>query len=103
MTDQEQGWVDGKYKFPLSQPIDVFGDPVSVIVLRSPLGGDIMAVGNPVETNLAVDPPTVKFDDAKMGAMISRLGGIPPASLAKVQTKDLIGMGWILANFFTPI
>lgn len=99
----DDGWVDGRYKYQLTAPLDVMGEQISVITLRAPVAGDMFAVGNPVETYLASDHPTIRFDDKRMGDMIARLGGIPPASLAKLSTKDAIGMGWILANFFTPI
>ena len=79
------------------------GSPVALPSSREPIGEDIIACGNPVIVNMLVDPPDVKFDDARMGAMMSRLAGVPISAIGKMDPQDFAAASWILAPFFLPM
>eukprot|EP01037_Dinobryon_pediforme_P017837 gene17837-18065_t len=98
--DMELNTKDGQAKIRFE---DAFGDKVDTLTLREPTGGDIMAIGNPVEFDPISDPPRIKIDDTRMGNMIARLANVPPSSLRSMVPKDMINLGWILSNFFMPI
>ena len=72
----------------------------AIPVVKSDRGGDIIAVGNPVEFNPVADPPTMRIRDREMGAMISRLSNLTPVTIGRLESKDLINAGWVLAPFF---
>lgn len=99
----ESGWVGGKFTFPLRRPIMAFDEEHKSLEFREPISEDIIACGNPVIVNMLVDPPDVKFDDARMGAMMSRLANVPPSAIGKMDPQDFAQAEWILAPFFLPM
>lgn len=98
----ESVWVDGKLLFPLRKPIIAYNETLKELTLREPGSEDILTVGNPVMINMTIDPPDIKFDDRKMGAMIAQLCGIPISSVGQINPRDFVALSWIIAPFFLP-
>lgn len=84
----------------LSKPISAYGEEVTVLRLRKPMGADIIAVGNPCPVNPYVDPPQVSHDYKKVVLMVARLANVPSSSLERMEADDLISLGWLIAPFF---
>lgn len=99
----DRGWKDGKFTYPLRKSVFAYDEERTSIEFREPIGEDIIACGNPVIVNMLVDPPDVKFDDARMGAMMSRLAGVPISAIGKMDPQDFAAASWILAPFFLPM
>jgi hypothetical protein len=101
----EQGvWTGGKYRHALFRAIpDGSGGQMAEITLREPTTGDVIESGNPCTLDPSSNPPRVLFDERKQAAMISRLAGIPPSSVARMSPKDFTALGWIIADFFLPV
>lgn len=99
---------DGKMRFPLSKPIKVRGDAhnptreISVVPVRKPTAGDILAAGNPVIFDPGSNPPRITHDSQKMGEMLFRLTGLIPAELERMEPDDLVSLFWFITPFFIP-
>lgn len=96
-------WKDGKFRFPLSRPVRAFDEERRELVFREPLGADILECGNPVRFDPAATPPTVDFDDRKMGAMLARLGDVPLSTIGQMAPRDFVQACWVVAPFFMPV
>ena len=99
----DNGWANGKFTYPLRKAVFAFDEEHKSLEFREPISEDIIACGNPVIVNMLVDPPDVKFDDARMGAMMSRLAGVPMSAIGKMDPQDFAAASWILAPFFLPM
>ncbi len=87
----------------LEKAIQFQGVAIPVLALREPNGGDLLAVGNPVNWDPFSDPPRISFDFAKVVRMLSRLsGGVSEAMISRMSPNDLTDVAWDLAGFFTP-
>lgn len=86
--------------YELREPIKSYGEEVSVIEMRAPNGGDLLAVGNPVIFFPQTDPIKIEHDYPKVLSMVSRLANIPSSSLAKMDVRDIIGISWAVTPFF---
>ena len=106
MTDDNKDWKPVEDPFlsrPLAKAIQHKGVPIDVLALREPNGGDLLAVGNPVNWDPFSDPPKITFDFAKVVKMLSRLsGGVSEAMIARMSPNDLTDVAWDIAGFFTP-
>lgn len=100
---EQVGWANGKYRHTLTKKINVGGEEITELTLREPSTGDVIEAGNPCNFDPAASTPTVRFDEKKLAAMISRLAAIPPSSVAQMSPKDFSALGWILADFFLPM
>jgi hypothetical protein len=61
----------------LEKPVRAYDEELTELSFRKPLGIDILNIGNPVNLDLASDPPSLKFDTRVMTHMLSRLGAVP--------------------------
>lgn len=86
----------------LERPIQAHGETVKTLTFREPTARDLMQIGNPVIFNMFVTPPVVTHDVVVMGAMLSRLGNVPPSSIEQLTTRDLIDCSWGITRFFMP-
>lgn len=86
----------------LERPIEAHGETMKEIKFREPTGADIEVVGFPLEFDFRTDPPGVSLHERKMGAMMVRLGAIPPSSVKMMSTKDWSTAAWRIAGFFMP-
>lgn len=102
-AEAAQGWTNGRYVYRLTRPIPVEGEEVKEITLREPTTLDVVEAGNPCSLDPATNPPTIRFDERKQAAMISRLANIPPSSVHRMSPKDFTAIGWIVADFFLPV
>jgi hypothetical protein len=96
--------VKAEIEYRLSEPIQAYGEEVTVIKLRKPTGGDLIRIGNPVLFYPHADPPKIEHDMIKMVTMIARLSvpPIPTSSMDQLSTGDLVGIAWTLSPFFIP-
>lgn len=79
----------------LSTPIEAHGETLSVLNFRAPNGADLMACGVPMRTSDAgssVDAPII-------GALIARIAGIPPSSVALMSACDWMDAMVIVTGF----
>lgn len=107
MTDETKAaWKpveDAFVRRPLTKSIQHQSVVVDVLALREPTGGDLLAVGNPVNWDPFSDPPKLSFDFVRIVKMLSRLsGGIAEGMIARMTPNDLTDVAWDLAPFFTP-
>lgn len=88
----------------LSAPIPAHGKQITEIRCRTPTGGDMMRIGNPVTFNAFADEPerTIQIDPLVMGRMISHLAEIPTSAVERMAPGDFMKLGWKLAGFFLP-
>ena len=98
MADEPEFIVE----YVLAKPIKAFDEELAIIKLRKPTGADLIRVGNPVLFYPHADPIKIEHDMPKMVTMMSRLSGIPVASLERMSTEDLLGIAWSLSPFFIP-
>lgn len=85
-------------------PIKSYGKEIRVIQMRRPNGNDLLQVGNPVIYYPHVSPPKIEFDLPRVLSMVARLADppIPSPSLADMDPRDIVNVGWELAPFFIP-
>lgn len=86
-------------KISLSVPIPVMGDTVKEITLRRPTGRDLMELGMPVIFDAS---GAMVHNYAIVGAMINRLGNIPPGSVEKMDSQDIVKAALKMTGFFMP-
>ena len=96
----------GAVTLSLADPVPANGEMVSELVFRKPTAGDMIQVGgNPVLIDMnALDPAsTIRFDARLMGEMLSRLAGVPPSTIARLDTNDFAAACWRVSDFFLPV
>jgi hypothetical protein len=91
-----------RFDFTLQEPINVFGDMVSVLKWRKPNGADLIRIGNPVVPYPGSDPIKIEHDMPKVIAMVARITDTPTSSLERMSTKDMVDWAWLLTSFFLP-
>lgn len=82
----------------LSRPIQAHGEERKEIELREPNGGDIAACGFPF--TFSADGAQQTVNAAAIGALISRLGNIPPSSVNSLSFTDWAECMGAIFNFF---
>jgi len=89
----------------LSVPIIAYGETVSELTFRRPVGKDQIEIGNPVIFDPMFDPPRMTHDAKIMAAMMRRLvkGNIPITSFEQMDCNDMTNCWWALTRFFTPM
>lgn len=97
-------WVDGKFILPLEKPLPdpaQEGGTIDRLVLREPIGADMVEAGNPIIWNPSDEVP-YRVDERKMAAMISRVSAQPPSIIGKMSPKDMLRASHVLGGFFLP-
>lgn len=89
-------------KHTLSAPITVGDTEIKELVFREPRGADIVATGMPAQLNLGAETPTMDINARSMGAMMSRLAGVPPTTIGQMTPGDWTACAYMLANLFIP-
>jgi hypothetical protein len=89
-------------EFPLDEPINAYGEELTVLKLRKPTGIDLIEIGNPVNFYPYATPVKIEHDMAKVQAMVARLANIPSSSVARIGPQDLVGLAWAISPFFIP-
>jgi hypothetical protein len=89
-------------EFPLSEPINAYGNKIEVLKLRKPTGVDLIEVGNPVNFYPYADPIKIEHDMPKVRSMLARLANIPSSSIDRIGPRDLVGLAWAISPFFIP-
>jgi hypothetical protein len=79
-------------EFPLDEPINAYGEEVSVLKLRKPTGIDLIEIGNPVNFYPYATPVKIEHDMPKVQAMVARLANIPSSSIA--ASVRMISSAW---------
>jgi Phage tail assembly chaperone proteins, E, or 41 or 14 len=92
----------GSIIVPLRKTVIANGDETRELVFREPTAGDIEYCGNPVDIDLAADPPKISFNAKSMTAMMSRLALVPPSTIRQMHPRDWETIAWKLAPFFLP-
>lgn len=82
----------------LTKPIDGPDDKITAITLREPLVGDIIKMGTPFVFN---NKEGTAIDAAIVGAYISRLGNVPPSTVAAIAACDYLPLMNAVVDFFT--
>lgn len=96
----------GSVTVSLVEPVPANGEMVSELTFRRPTAGDIIQTGgNPVLIDMnALEPAsTIRFDAKLMGEMLSRLAGVPPSSIARMDPNDFTAACWRVSDFFLPV
>lgn len=78
------------------------GDETNELKFREPTAGDIERCGNPVQLDMASDPPKISFDAKAMTQMMALLAVVPPSTIRQMHTRDWNSAAWQLAGFFLP-
>ncbi|KWV43419.1 hypothetical protein AS156_25220 [Bradyrhizobium macuxiense] len=102
MSEEVKTEVKSDIEFALRTPILAYGEEISVLKIRKPMGADLVAVGNPVKFSPFTSPPTVEHDYPKIVEMAARLANVPSSSLTKLDPEDLITLAWTITPFFVP-
>lgn len=89
-------------EFPLTKPINAYGEMISVLKIRKPTGADLIRVGNPVKFYPFAKPPLVEHDMPRMIEMIARLANVPSSSLEQMDPNELTSLAWQVSGFFIP-
>lgn len=89
-------------EFPLDEPINAYGQEVTVLKLRKPTGLDLIEIGNPVNFYPYATPVKIEHDMPKVQAMVARLANIPSSSVVRIGVNDLVGLAWAISPFFIP-
>jgi len=85
----------------LTRPIQAHGEERKAIDLREPTGADIIACGGNPACGIQTDAGTVLMISATViGAYLSRLGGIPPSSVAQLSAADWMRCQNAVTGFF---
>jgi hypothetical protein len=85
----------------LSRPIQAHGEERKTIDLREPTGADIIACGGNPACGLQTDTGTVLMINANViASYLSRLGGIPPSSVAQLSPADWMRCQNAVTGFF---
>lgn len=92
----------GAITVPLRKPVQAYGEERRQLVFREPTAADIMACGDPVQFDMAHDPPRPVFEPRAMSAMMAALATVPASAIAGMHPKDWKNCAWMLAGFFTP-
>jgi hypothetical protein len=93
---------DDNVTITLRTPIQAHGEAITELSFRPPTSIDMIEVGSPVRLDIASSPPMVIHDEKKFALMMSRLGAVPPSSIASMHPLDFIEMEWRLTDFFVP-
>lgn len=96
----------GSVTLTLVEPIMANGEMVSELTFRRPTAGDIIQTGgNPVLLDMnSLDPAaTIRFDAKLMAEMLSRLAGVPPSTIARMDANDFSAACWRVSDFFLPV
>lgn len=107
-TAKQWAQPDGSISVPLIYDVPVFDEGsgsierVKVLKFRKPTGLDLLEIGNPVVFDALSEPPRVEHKTQIMLRMMSRLSDIPYASLAKMDTQDMVTCFWALTPNFMP-
>jgi hypothetical protein len=101
-TDMKEEAAEIAAEFILSKPIIAYGEEVTVLKMRKPMGADLLRVGNPVKFSPYTDPPQIEHDYPKLLAMVARLSKVPSSSLSQIDTDDLTALAWTVTPFFIP-
>lgn len=99
---EEDEKIEVAFEYPLDKPISAYGEEVKVLKLRKPTGLDLIEIGNPVTWYPYAEPPKVEHDMQKVMKMVARLANIPSSSINKLDTRDLVGLAWLISPFFIP-
>ena len=102
VDDEDEQPPEEMIEYPLSEPINAYGEKTMVLKLRKPTGADLIRVGNPVVFYPHADPVKIEHDMPRMVQMISRLAGVPSSSVERMLPADLTGLAWTLSPFFIP-
>lgn len=94
--------VDRPIEYTLVTPILAYGEEVTVIKMRKPVGGDMIRVGNFLIFYPHVTPVKFEHDYEKLVALVARLSEVPSSSLATLSSEDMTGLAWALSPFFMP-
>ena len=86
-------------KVRLSVPIPVMGEMIKELTLRRPTGLDLMEIGMPVVFDQS---GAMVHNYSIVGAMINRLGSIPPGSVQKMDSQDMVKAALKMTGFFMP-
>lgn len=78
-------------RISLEEPIEAHGEPVSEIVLREPLLGDLRGIHSGGDKG---------FDLGSLTTLVARLANIPPVSAAKIPLLKLAPVKERLDGFF---
>lgn len=73
----------------LQYPIEAHGKQVTELTLQRPKGKDLRAVDGMKEVEQTL-------------TLISRLGNIPPSSVADMDVVDIMACGEVIAGFLSP-
>lgn len=79
----------------LSTPLPgeaAFGDPVTEITLRDPVGRDVRDFGFPVRDN--------QMDEKRMAAWIAGLAALPPSAVDAMSLQDWMACAMAVSDFF---
>lgn len=99
---------DGSTTLVLTTEIPVYNERTRTIermkkiTFRKPTALDIIELGNPVAYDPISEPPKIDHKPTIMIQMMTRLSGVPLASLAKMEPRDLVSCFWALTPFFMP-
>lgn len=88
-------------EFPLSKPINAYGDDIKILKLRRPTAIDLIQVGNPVIFTPGT-PPRIEHDFVKLIALLARMTQVPSSSLEKLDPQDLVDIAWTVSPFLAP-
>jgi hypothetical protein len=84
----------------LKKPVQAHGEDVTALTFRDPNGEDIMEAGYPILIQMDGKKPQIVVDSKPLGAMISRLANIPPASVKKLSLGDFNMAAGVVTGFF---
>jgi len=87
-------------KFVLDQPVQAHGELVKELTFKRPTGNDIQEAGYPLHIDM--ETGDITFDEQKMGAMMVRLGAVPPSTIKMLDAQDWATIAWGLVRFFPP-
>ena len=85
-------------EYPLSTPIEVHGQTLTVLSLREASSENAIKIGKlpySINADQSVDivlPVAVKY--------LAHLANVPPSSIAQLALSDLNSLAWTVAGFF---
>lgn len=77
------------YTFPLSTEIEAHGEQTRVLILREPLGDEVLKFGL-----------LEGLDASQFFPLVAKLAAVPEGALRKVPARDMLSLGTVLSRFF---
>lgn len=77
------------YAHPLSVEIEAHDEKLRVLILREPLGDEVIKYGL-----------LEGLDASQFFPLVAKLGAVPEGTLRKLPARDLLSLGTVLSRFF---